>query len=295
VTQFNADRWKAGGGGTGGGGAIAIRSGRNIAVTANGRIEAKGGRGATYNGNNPNTPIQDGVSNATGSHWGIPSPGGGGSGGTVLIQASRDVVASGVIDTSGGVGSITDGIVPNTGTTSLDIDNRGGNGAPGFYRIEGAGPVSVTNAANIPALVPARHIATLRAVDSDATSGCRSLWRHAGVMLAPDWLRYEVEIDLDGNGSVDRIYSDDPQLPNSFGPATDPLGPLVMFFQGAQVDAAGNVAAGSVGPWRTFVGSQFGIGLNSDNATGFRWDLLWNRNQFPNVVVRRVAVVLRPQ
>lgn len=290
---FSYERWKAGGGGTGGGGAIAMRAGGNINLGSSGVIEAKGGRGVRINGDNPSSPTQDSVNSPNGAHWGIPAPGGGGSGGSVLLQASRDLVAGGAIDAAGGTGSFTDGILPNSVTSSLDIDNRGGNGAAGFYRIEAAGVVNAAGLVGTPALILSNNVAALRATDRDAASGCRSLWRNANVPTPPLWSRYEMSVDLDGNGSVDRVYSDDPSLPGAFGPANDPLGPVMVRFQGARLDALGVPIAGTVGPWRSFVGSAFGAGLGADSAMAFRFDLVFQTASFPNCVVRQLKVVIQ--
>lgn len=291
VTQFQSDRWKAGGGGTGGGGAIAIRAGRSILVANGGRVESKGGRGATYNGDNPATANQDLVSASTGPHWGIPVPGGGGSGGSLLLQASRDCVVDGTLDTSGGVGSLTDGILPNSGATSLDIDNRGGDGAPGFYRLEAGGLVGVSGPGQVPAYDPARNSGLLQ--DRDSASGCRSLWRSTGFVFPPEWLRYELEVDTDGDGVVDQIYSDDPAVPNSIGPANDPLGPVTIKFQGARVNSQGVPDPDSIRQWRDYVADILGVGINSDLPTGFRYQMLFNLDAFPNCVVKRLTVATR--
>jgi len=293
VATFNADRWKAGGGGSGGGGAIAFRAGRNISIAGGGRLEVRGGRGATYNGDNPTTAGQDAVSASTGPHWGIPVPGGGGSGGTALLQASRDVIIDGVIDASGGVGSNTDGILPNTGISSLDIDNRGGNGAPGFYRLEATGLTAASNASNVPAFNSSRNAGALRDVDRDTASGCRSTWRSTGFVFPPEWIRYEMQVDVDGDGTVDRVYSDDPTVPNNFGAAIDPLGPVTVKFQGARVNSIGVPDPATIRQWRDFIGDTIGVGINSDLPTGFRFQLLFNTQAFPNCVVKRLTVVTR--
>ena len=293
VTQFNADRWKAGGGGAGGGGALAIRSGRGISIGVAGALEVRGGRGAVYNGDNPATPTQDSVSASTGTHWGIPVPGGGGSGGSAVLQASRDIVIQGVVNASGGVGGLTDGIVPNIGTTSLDIDNRGGNGASGFYRLEALGTVSVVSASNVPTFDPSRNLATLPGHERDSASGSRSIWRSTGFVFPPEWIRYEMEVDVDGDGVTDRLYSDDPTVVGQIGAANDPLGPVRVKFQGARVNSIGVPDPATIRQWRDFIGDTLGIGINSDLPTGFRFQILFNTALFPNAVVRRLTVVTR--
>lgn len=292
-TTFNADRWKAGGGGTGGGGAIAIRSGRDMVIGTTAVLESKGGAGAVYNGDNPATPAQDAVNVASGPHWGIPAPGGGGSGGSILLQASRDLSMTGLVDTSGGAGSRTDGILPNSSTASLDIDNRAGSGAPGYYRFESGRNLGVVTAASVPAYDPARNAAALRSVDRDPASGSRSLWRSTGFVFPPEWLRYEMEVDVDGDGVTDRLYTDDPTLAGGFGVANDPLGPVTVMFQGARVNSIGVPDPVTIRQWRFLVGDTLGVGINSDLPTGFRFQLIFNTALFPNAVVKRLTVVTR--
>lgn len=293
TTAFNADRWKAGGGGTGGGGAIAIRGGRDLTVGSTGVVEAKGGAGAVLNGDNPATPTQDAVNVAAGTHWGIPAPGGGGSGGSVLLQTSRDLSVTGAIDTSGGVGSRTAGILPNAGTTSLNINNRGGDGAAGYYRLEAGRNSAVITGASVPAYDSNRNLASLRSIERDASSGSRSLWRTTGFVFPPEWLRYEMEVDVDGDGTTDRLYTDDPTLAGGFGLANDPLGPVTVKFQAARVNSVGAVDPLTIRPWRDLVGDTLGVGINSDQRTGFRFQLLFNTALFPNAVVKRLTVVTR--
>ncbi|MEQ1634818.1 MAG: hypothetical protein ABL997_20730, partial [Planctomycetota bacterium] len=268
------------------------RAGRGITIGTSAVVEVRGGRGATYNGDNPATPVQDTLV-STGVHWGIPVPGGGGSGGSALLQASRDVVVEGILDASGGVGGKTDGILPNSGTTSLDIDNRGGDGAPGFYRLEAVGNVGVASAANVPPFNASRNAATLPATERDTASGARSLWRSTGFVFPPEWLRYEMEVDVDGDGVTDRLYSDDPALPGQFGLANDPLGPVTVKFQGARVNSIGVPDPATIRQWRDLVGDTLGIGINSDLPTGFRFQLIFNTGLFPNAVVKRLTVVTR--
>lgn len=292
VTQFNADRWKAGGGGTGGGGSVVLRAGDSIAVAATGLLAVRGGDGAVYDGENPNTPLRDAVNVAAGTHWGIPCPGGGGSGGSLLLQSGRDLVLAGNLDARGGRGSRTGNILPNVGTTSLAVDVRGGDGSAGFLRLEALGATTTTGMTSTPLLDPTRHQGPL--TDRDGRAGFRSTWRGFVFTGAPQWVRYVLEVDRDGDGTIDAIYSDDPNVPGSFGPATGPASGLDLVFQGAQVDDAGETQAGTVGPWHPAVRSQSGLpGIDLDAATGFRFDLVVDRALAPDLVVRKLTVVVR--
>ena len=102
-----------------------------------------------------------------------------------------------------------------------------------------------------------------------------------------------LEVDFNGDGTVDSVYSDDPTVPGSVGLATDPNGPVTIKFQGASVSSTtGQPVAGTVGPWRDSTNAAGGS-LNTDNATGFRFQLVFNRRDFPNCIVRNLVVTVR--
>ncbi|MGE3172827.1 MAG: hypothetical protein AB7O97_09375 [Planctomycetota bacterium] len=291
ANPFQFDRWRAGGGGSGGGGTMAIRSGRSIEVS--GSILSKGGAGANYNGDNPATPGPDTVNTAN-ANWGVAAPGGGGSGGSVLLQADRSLAVTNTasLDTSGGIGGRNTGVASTTAAPLLaNVSNFAGDGAAGFYRLE-VGPTGTLSmqGSGIPAYVAARNSGTL--TDRDDVSGARSLWRPTQSVLPPRWVRYELDVDTDGDGTVDVTYTDDPTVPVP-GPANDPLGPVTIKFQGAQVSSTGIPAAGSIGPWRDFVTREAGSAIGGDNASGFRFQLLFNTAAFPDAVVRRLTVVVQ--
>ena len=294
VTTFTADRWKAGGGGTGGGGAVSIRSGREVRIGGGGVVQARGGNGARISGDSPITATQDPVSWSTGPHWGIPAPGGGGSGGTILLQSLGDILIQGQLDASGGRGSYTAGILPNGLTTSLAIDNRGGDGSPGLFVLEAGGQVQTGSAAHVPAYNPAQNLGALS--DADLQSGVRSTWRKVEFSGAPQWLRYVLELDLNGDGVTDSIYSDDISVPSSLGPAADlASGPCVVRFQGAHLDLEGRPIPGSVTPWRYVMratGPSTFPGLDADQPTAFRFDVVCNRTFF-RMKVKKLSVFVR--
>lgn len=272
VSGNAADVWKAGAGGSGGGGAVAFRAGNNVLVRRLGVVEAKGGPGTTFS---------DRVT------AGVPSPGGGGSGGSILLQAGADVTLEGTLDTGGAVASRTGNIQP----VNLNANCFGGNGAPGIYRIEAAGATTLSAPTLTPALDPSRNEGPL--LDRDDLVGCASLWRPTGKLFPPEWKRYVMEVDFNGDGTVDSIYSDDPTVTGSIGLANDPNGPVTVKFQGASVSAqTGQPVAGTLGPWRDTTNAAGGS-LNTDNATGFRFQLVFNRRDFPNCVVRNLAVTIR--
>ncbi len=289
IPQFANDVWKAGAGGTGGGGAVLVRAGGNLVVPATGSIEVKGGAGVLLDGDNPATGTVE-VTSATGS-FGVPQPGGGGSGGSVVVQVDGDVLVDGRLDASGGAGSHMDTFTVTSAVPVRTASTRGGNGANGNYRVEARGSISVTNVNNVPVFSGAVNSGTLN--DRDSVSGSRSLWRSSGLVFPPSWVRYELQVDTDGDGVVDRLYSDDSSVSGSIGPANDPLGPVRVLFQGARVNAANEPDVATIRPWREFVNDSVGQGINGDAATGFRFELLFNNDLFPNAVVRRLTVIVR--
>ncbi|MEY3162569.1 MAG: hypothetical protein RIT25_2563, partial [Planctomycetota bacterium] len=218
---------------------------------------------------------------------GVPSPGGGGSGGSILLQAGADVTLEGTLDTAGGIASRTGNIQP----VNLNANSFGGNGAPGIYRIEAAGSTTLSAPTLTPALDPSRNQGPL--LDRDDLVGCASLWRPTGKLFPPEWKRYVLEVDTNGDGTVDTIYSDDPTVVGSVGLASDPNGPVTIKFQGANVSAStGQPVSGTLGPWRDTT-NAVGGSLNTDNATGFRFQLVFNRRDFPNCIVRNLSVTVR--
>lgn len=266
----------AGSGGSGGGGAMALRAGAELQVAATGQLQARGGRGALIRGNDP------GVA-ANNLNWGIACPGGGGSGGSFVLQAGGDLSIDGPIDTSGGDGSRTGQI---TFLAALNVNSQGGAGSPGFYRLEAAGALQVGAASHVPSYDPAQNAGPL--TDRDAYTGSASRWRALGRILPPSWSHYELDVDVDGNGTVDITY-DDTGAPGT-QPANDPLGPVTVRFQAGRLDANTQLPVpGTLSPWRFGVGGQVGPSLPSD-VDALRFRLTFNRRDFPNCVVRELRV-----
>ncbi len=278
--------WKAGAAGMGGGGAFAIRGGASINIGASAFLSAQGGSGVIINGDDPTTPTVELVTSPT--SWGVAAPGGGGSGGSLLVQASGDLSVEGAVDVRGGTGSRVQNVQP----VSVNFQTEAGNGADGFYRFEAGGTLNVPGTGFQPAINPAENTGVL--TDRDAASGSMSLWRGSGLVFPPTWVRYELEVDVLGDGSDVRLYSDDRTLPNWTGVADDPFGPVRVKFQGSRINTTTNQPIEQTeGPFRDYINELEGASLNLDAATGFRFVLLFNTQLFPQAVVRRIAVVAR--
>jgi hypothetical protein len=251
--------WRSGAGGAGGGGAIGVRAGSDLTMTSAGRIEVRGGSGFASQ-------------NAT--HY--PTPGGAGAGGSVVLQAGGLVNLNGLLDARGGTGGSLKLLVYN-------LDTRGGDGGDGYLRLEtplNAPPVSALGQAQPPAA--ARNVGLL--LDRDAVVGAQSKWYATRFFSPPFFLRYEVDATVNA-GPV--RYSDDIRV----GPLAD-VGQAVRFLvQGARVDpTTGQPDPLTIRPWRRHVGEFATERLNGDDATGFRFLLLFDRAVAATIAVRRVEI-----
>ncbi|HEX6813949.1 MAG TPA: hypothetical protein VF384_20165 [Planctomycetota bacterium] len=267
--------YQAGHGGTGGGGAVAVRSGGALTVSSTATLRSKGGAGVVVNGDSHLTPAVPDLNN------GISSPGGGGSGGSFLLQSSDTVSFLGTVDTAGGAGSRTAFITPSV----LNQVSQAGSGAPGFYRLEAAGAVAFAGTGT-PAYVAADNSGPL--TDRDDRSGSRSLWMLPPTSDLPVWLRYELVADVAGSPV---LFSDDAAV--SPLRADDPTGAVVLRIQGARLDPLTSlVVPSTIGPWRTSLVPGGESSVNRDRAKVIRFDLVLNKNLGP-VSVRELRLFWR--
>ncbi len=285
TAQAFSDSFIAGHGGSGGGGTFAVRVGGDFTVFTTAQILLRGGRGVVIDGDNPTSGTDD-------IDWGISSPGGGGSGGSVLLQSGRTLTFSGLIDASGGNGSRT-----QPGPTSLALGGQlnvlaqAGAGSNGFYRLEGATTVLFNGlAGTVPAFNAAQNVGPL--TDRDDRSGDLSKWRGVNQVFPPTWLEYELDVDTDGDGDVDITFTDSGEPGTQR--ANDPTGPVAIQFQGAKLNQAGTEPLeGTIKPWRDGIGTGAGPGIQQDAVNGFRFALIYNRVAFPNQVVKALRVFAR--
>jgi hypothetical protein len=244
-------RWLSGHGGSGGGGSLVIRSGSDLQLP--GELSSRGGNGALIAGT---------------SSSGISSPGGGGSGGSILLQSASHVTFGGVIDTSGGQGGRV-GMIDNV---LLRMEGQAGEGSDGNFRIEA--PQMTIAGSTTPPFNSALHRAAL--LDADLRSGSRSKWLLPASVGLPNYLRYELLVDV---GGLPVLFSDDPAV--SPLAANLPSGIVMLRFQGAQIDPlTGKVLPGTEGPWRPVLSGGPGS-LNSDHAQAVRFDMVINKASGP--------------
>jgi hypothetical protein len=244
-----------------------MRVGRDLTVTAEGAVEAKGGSGLLY---------------STGySTIGPPAPGGGGSGGTVVMQVGGSLFQAGIINAAGGVG----------GSWNLAVIGvakcNGGQGSGGMIRLEmptAPAPGILGNTIPIPT---AKNVDQLR--ESDVNTGFQSRWYSTKLLFPPTFLYYLVET-MDGSAPL--VFSDDPTKGVFAGYGKNQA--VTVLFQGAKVNSStGQPETGSLKPWREYVGSFGGGALNLDNVTGFRFMVVVNRGVASNLTVRKLTVGYR--
>src|SRR5262249_32049033 len=162
--------------------------------------------------------------------------------GTVLLQAQGSITVDGPINTAGGAGSHIASLAftsPITPPNSFG-DVRGGDGAPGFYRLESSTNVPGNSAANGPVLARRRNSRPVP--DRDVVSGWRSVWFAPGIAELPFYRGYELTVDVAGQTFV---FSDDPAL----GPPANGSGPVRVRFQSARLRPDGTVDPATIGPW----------------------------------------------
>ncbi len=265
----------SGGAGSGGGGALLLRAGGSMIMSSAAKLEARGGASAV-----PGSALSI-------LTLGVPAPGGGGSGGTILLQASSMIDLDGTIDVSGGAGAQ----MKLSGFFSAD--QYGGAGAPGYFRLEVPGTGQNINLFG--STIPAATLDNVGVLsDSDVEVGCMSTYYATGEIFPPDWSSYEIEAVIDG-AATSTIYSDDPAK----GPlAQKGISPVIFYIQGVDVDPSTlqPVPNAEHKPWRSYVGDfpgSSGLSLRADATLGFRWTILVDRSMSQDVVIKRVSVIFQ--
>ncbi|MBI5849773.1 MAG: LamG domain-containing protein [Planctomycetes bacterium] len=262
-------KYRSGSAGGGGGGAIRLSVGGDFDALTGSRIDVRGGSAAV-------------VSLATANTRGAPTPGGGGSGGTILLQVVGARAMNGAIDVRGGDGG-------RYASGVFRASAGGGIGGAGFLRVE-----TPNQAPSLPSLGTVEPPAVADnagvLVERDQRAGFQSVWVSCGALTAPLWVRYVVRADVDG---IPRVFSDDPTLGP---PAAEGSAPLVFLVQGADTDLAGALLAEPrIGRWHAQVGAfdPSRGSLEADARLGFRWRLSIDRTLSADVVVREVHVEFR--
>jgi hypothetical protein len=215
------------------------------------------------------------------------APGGGGSGGSVLMQAGRIAdlgVSTGAVDVQGGIGGLLN--AHSSGSPPFNVNSEGGRGSQGFARLEAPGNLPPSALPVLPGPATSDNVTALQEVDT--RTGFRSNFYSTGQPFGPEFVRYEVHAVVDG---VPVVFSDDPTIgvPARFGQA-----PIEISLQAGAVDlVTGAVDPGSIQPWRPSVVSGGGTGLADDALNGFRFQIILDRTGGQQVQIDSVKVIYR--
>ncbi|MBK8096457.1 MAG: hypothetical protein IPK26_05075 [Planctomycetes bacterium] len=259
-----------GAGGGGGGGAIAIRAGDTLRIASTAVILAQGG--SAWSATGPATAVN-------------AAPAGGGAGGSIVLQVGRAADVLGILNVSGGNRGILDrqaGVIGNGGAR---IHVTGGDGSPGFIRLEVPAGQTASAPQALPALT-ADNVGVL--AEQDELVSFRSNFYSTQQAFGPEFGRYEITALVNGSRVV---FSDDTSrgTPARAGQA------LRAFFQAVTVDLSTGVAdQQSLRPWRQNVGSFGGEASLADDAlNGFRFLIVLDRSLGQTVEIESVKIVYR--
>ncbi|MFN8640160.1 MAG: hypothetical protein U0802_00285, partial [Candidatus Binatia bacterium] len=222
------------------------------------------------------------AANALAGGTSYPAPGGGGSGGTIVLQSGRVVSLTGTIDVRGGLGGSYNRTAGPPAPIGASVQIAGGNGGDGFVRLELPGTPTTALLPNMLPAPVAQNVAAL--AERDDIASATSRFADTRLSPGPRYLRYEIAAVVDG---VPMLFSDDPAV--STLPATTGM-PLRAWFQAARLGANGQVL--ETRAWRTAVRSQVGVaGIDGDGLGAFRFRIAQDRTLATTVVVQRVSVV----
>ncbi len=267
------DKFTCGAGGGGGGGVMALRAGDVLRLGPAGKLLARGGSAAGSAGS------------AAGAQ---PAPGGGGSGGSIVLQSGRQVDLTGQIDVRGGLGGVFNRVAgTNNGAAPAGMQAQilGGDGAPGFVRLESAAGANVTQLTGMLPAPTAQNVGVL--TERDDLVVCTSKYYSTGLIFGPEFARYEIHGSVDG---VPFVLSDDPAVSSQAALVGAPVRAL---FQAAQLDLATGATI-QVAPWRLGVrSSSTQTGIASDGLNGFRFQLLADYTLGQVITIDKVVVVYR--
>ncbi len=256
----------AGAGGAGGGGVTAFRAGRSFLLASGARIDVSGGAGYQ----------QQTVSGIGGTY---PACGGGGSGGTCVVQCgTSNLTLQGLINTRGGLGGENNLVGP-----LFMGHNRAGNGADGLYRFEATGVVDTSQAVLLPA--PDGNSTAILS-DQDDMVGFTSKFYATGLDDAPTYTHYEIVATIDG---VPTTFSDDPAV----GIPALPGAAIQAWFQGQDVDATTGIPDDSQSPtqWYRAVSQNAGIpSLHDGQRTGFRFSIRADNTVASSIFINEASV-----
>lgn len=254
--------WSFGNGGGGGGGGLAIRCGGDMRFLSSGIIQASGG-----------------VGGGAGKNSGL-APGGGGSGGTVLLQVAGAPILQGEVDLRGGAALKSMDLYSTTNITSA-------SGGAGYLRVEAIPAPAVSGVGRVYPTPSADNVGLL--TDRDPVSGAVSRW-YSTKRLFPRFKHYEIEALV---GTQPVLFTDDPTRSN---PTILGTTPVVLFLQGAQLDDKQQLVELSISRW--VASTEDLVDANKNGGVGvpqvFRWTILLDQSKAggQELKVTRMALVV---
>jgi hypothetical protein len=174
---------------------------------------------------------------------------------------------------------------PATPPNGATVQIAGGNGSPGFVRLEAPTAPPLSQLASMQPTPTAQNVGALG--ERDNLVATTSKFYSTQLLFGPEYARYEIRGTIDG---VPFLLSDDPAVSTQEAREGAPVRAL---FQGARLDLASGNAL-EVAPWRTSVrssGNQTGIA--SDGLNGFRFRLIADHALGTVITVDSVVVVYR--
>ncbi len=211
----------------------------------------------------------------------------------MLLQVFGSVSMAGKLDTSGGAG----GGIDNTKTQVAQVFGcraAAGAGSPGYVRLETPGGAKVIQLGTTIPAATAKHAGAL--TDVDIKNSSQSKFYTTRLTFPPTFLRYELEVIIDG--TIRKLYSDDTDVGISTSPIfdkdyagrADNSQPVWYRLQGATVSTVtGLPDLLTLGPWREFVKGNI-ASINLDRANGFRFLLTFDQSSTKSIEVRRMTV-----
>lgn len=249
--------WSPGAGGAGGGGVIHFQAGNDFILNATGSILCEGGFGYKIE-----SSLQAGKA---------PASGGGGSGGSVLIQTGGIPTIAGDISVLGGKG----GEMTEGSFSYLFVKNVGGQGGAGYIRVEAdPAPNHISFGSSFrPAPTP-QNVGLLRAIDYTPVTVARSRWYAAQTLFPPTWLSYVIKAKVDG---IPVTYSDD--IKKFPGSKKAKSGEAVVFLiQSTDVDVKSGKPIGKFTPWVEGEAKPLN-GFSGKVGNGFRFIIRFDRSK----------------
>jgi len=260
--------WNPGGGGGCGGGAIQFRSGGDFVVGSTGLISCKGGAGYSI-----------GWTYLAGSGY---SAGGGGSGGSVLVQTGRIATISGEVNVLGGQGGVA-----VEKSIFLSTKSVGGNGGAGYIRVESDPKPSFQNFSSFKPASHPENVGKLRPVDYSDVTLAQSKWYPTESLFSPTFQYYEIQAKVDGKD----VFFTDNIKDARFRPA-DESEPVMLLVQSAQIDL--NTLEQLAAPTEWYEGSLKQLGSDPQLGNGIRFILLLNKAKATttqNIEVSSIKIV----